>query len=338
MGSEVIPDAMMKPEAFDEKITAEIMMIQTHISWVFLTGDYAYKIKKPVDFGFLDFSTLDNRKKYCNLELRLNKVLCPDMYLEVLPVTETGGRISVNGSGKTIDYALKMRQMPQERLMNRLIAKGDVDKETVEKIARTIADFHQKAEQSDEISGYGKTGKIRFNCEDNFAKTEEFIGKVISKMDFEQTRRNMLGFIEKNKSIIDKRIADGKVRRIHGDMHSGNIFIVDDKPLIFDRIEFNMRFSCMDVAADVAFLSMDLDFKNRPDLADFFVEKYIGFSDDKEIMQLLDFYKCYYAWVRGEVTALRLKENLEDDGRDDAEETSRKYLRLALDYSKGIVD
>jgi aminoglycoside phosphotransferase family enzyme len=329
-----ISQALMDPSAYDEEVTEEISMIQTHISWIFLTGQYAYKIKKPVDFGFLDFTTVENRKKYCDIELELNKVLCPDVYLDVLPVTDDGGRIAINGSGKTIDYALKMRQLPQERLMNRLLDKGVIGKGVIDKIARMIADFHRRAETSDEISQYGKPENILSNWRDNFSKTRHFAGRVISMADFDYATNRIIDFIRKNAETFEKRVAEGKVRRIHGDMHSGNIFIVDGKPFIFDRIEFNMRFSCMDTAADVAFCSMDLDFKKRLELSGFFVDRYMKYSGDEDIVKVLDFYKCYYAWVRGEVNALRLKENLKVEERGVIAQESRKYFILAIDYAK----
>ncbi|MBN2330435.1 MAG: hypothetical protein JXC85_01345 [Candidatus Aenigmarchaeota archaeon] len=327
-----IRKALLSPGAYDVRVTHEIKMIQTHISWVFLTGEYAYKMKKPVDFGFLDFTTLEKRKRYCDLELELNKPLSPEIYLEVLPVTNDDGKIRIGGKGKVVDYVLKMRQLPQERLMNRLLSRGGIDKAVIDRIAKIMADFHRKAETSEEISAYGKPRKLRYNCEENFEKTEPFIGRVISRADFDHARKVMLGFIEANAAIFDRRVSGGLVRRIHGDMHSGNIFIIDGKPLIFDRIEFNMRFSCMDTAADVAFFSMDLDFNDRLDLSRYFVDRYIEYSGDGSLRHVLDFYKSYYAWVRGEVTALRLGEDMSKNELDDIEKTSRKYLGLALGY------
>ena len=336
MSNQDIAKAFLNPEAYDEEVRDDIRMIQTHISWVFLAGEFAYKIKKPVNFGFLDFTTIGKRKKFCDLELELNRMLCPDMYLQVLPVTEDGGMIKINGPGRTIDYVLKMKRMPQDKLMNKLIGEGGIDKGIIDKIAKKIADFHKIAQTSDEISGYGKPDRLRFNCNENFGKTEEFIGRVISKGDFDYVKKKMFGFLDKNNAIFESRIANGKVRRIHGDMHSGNIFIVDGRPLIIDRIEFNMRFSCMDTAADVAFFAMDLDFKGKSELSSFFVDEYIGRSGDATLKKVLDFYKCYYAWVRGEVTALRLNENLEAEEIRSVEETSRKYLELALGYARRL--
>ncbi|UCD02742.1 MAG: hypothetical protein JSV63_03065 [Candidatus Aenigmatarchaeota archaeon] len=334
MGSHDIVKALMRPEAYGRKLHADIELIQTHISWIFLTGEFAYKVKKPVDFGFLDFSTLEKRKKYCDLELELNRRLCPEIYLDVLPITEDNGDLRVNGSGETVEYALRMKQLPQDRLMNRLLERGEIGREVIDRIARIMADFHSKAATSNEISAFGDPDKLLSNWRENLDHTREFIGQVISMEDFVFVEDTIRNFMQDKANVFEKRVRDGKVRRIHGDMHSGNIFIMDGKPCIFDCIEFNMRFSCRDVAADVAFLSMDLDYKKRLELSGFLVDKYVEYSGDEELIKVLDFHKCYYAWVRGEVTAFRLREDLDELERKEIEETSKKYFRLALGYAK----
>ena len=337
MEGQEITDAFMRPGAYDEKTEGDIKLIQTHISWVFLTGKYAYKIKKPVDFGFLDFTALEKRRKYCDLELKLNRRLCPEIYLDVLPVTkEKDGKLKINGNGKTVEYALKMKQLPQDRLMNKLLDEGEIGDETIDRIARIMADFHSKAETSSEISEFGKPEKLKFNWDENFRQTEPFAGKVISRKDFEFVKREIENFIKDNEHLFEKRIIEKKTRRVHGDLHSGNIFIINGKPCIFDCIEFNLRFSCQDVAGDVAFLSMDLDYRNQKELSGFFIGKYIEYSGDNELAKVLDFYKCYYAWVRGKVTAFRLREKLDEREKKHLEETSKKYFRLALEYAKNI--
>jgi len=336
MDTQKIVEACLKPAAYDEKVTGDIKLIQTHISWIFLTGKYAYKIKKPVNFGFLDFTTLAKRKKYSELELSLNKRLCPEIYLDVLPVTEANGEIKINGSGEIVDYALKMKQLPQARLMNKLLELGEIDKEMIDKIAKKIADFHSKAETSIEIAEFGSPKKLRFNWLEHFSQTEEFVGKVVTMGDFVFAREKIKNFMENNHGLFEKRMEEKKIRRIHGDLHSGNIFIVEGGPCIFDCIEFNMRFSCQDAAADVAFLSMDLDCKKQMELSGFFVNKYVEYSGDNELRKVLEFYKCYYAWVRGKVTAFRLKEKLDYKAKREIEDSSEKYFKLALVYAKRL--
>lgn len=336
MGSAGIAEALMRPDAYDEQVEGDIRLIQTHISWVFLTGRYAYKVKKPVDFGFLDFTTPAKRKQYCDLELRLNRRLCPEIYLDVLPVNDDGGAIRICGPGKTVDYALKMKQMPQDRLMDRLLGRGEIGRDVIDVIAKRVADFHSRAETSGEISAFGSPEKLGSNWAENFSQAKPFVGQVIGQADFDSAREKINRFMRENAGLFGKRVREGRIRRIHGDLHSGNIFIVAGKPCIFDCIEFNMRFSCQDVAADVAFLSMDLDCKGEPGLSSFFVDNYVEYSGDRELRLVLDFYKCYYAWVRGKVTAFRLREDLDEQEKRQVEETSRKYFGLALSYARGI--
>jgi len=333
MESERIVGAFLKPETYDEKVSGKIEVLQTHISWVFLTGSYAYKIKKPVDFGFLDFTTLEKRKKYCELELTLNRRLCPEMYLGVIPVAEDKGILKMGGRGRIIEYALKMRQMPREKLMNRLLERGEIGKDVIDRIAKVIADFHSGAETSAAISKSGNPESVKFNWDENFEQTTGFVGKVLARKDFDFVKKTVIDFLEKNKNLFEKRVRGGRIRRIHGDLHSGNIFVVGGKPCIFDCIEFSDRFSCLDTAADVAFLSMDLDFKGRRDLSELLVKKYIVYSGDEEIARILNFYKCYYAWVRGKVTSFRLNEKLGKAEKLAVAESASGYFRLAAGYA-----
>ena len=173
--------ALSDKESYPGKVD-KIDMKETHISWVFLTGKYAYKVKKPVNYGFLDFSTLEQRKHYCEKELQLNRRLCKDVYLSVVPITESNGAIKIGGTGKIIDYAVKMRQLPQDRIMSLLIRKGKVKKSHISKIARNIADFHKKADAIK--GGHGSLGMIKGNCDENFSQTREFVGRSISKKQY----------------------------------------------------------------------------------------------------------------------------------------------------------
>ena len=259
--------------------------------------------------------------------------MCPEIYLGVLPVTEKDGKIGISDGGKIVDYALKMKQLPQENLMSRLLEKGKVGKGTMDRIAGTLAEFHSNAETTREISDFGKPEKIWFNWKENLDQTEGFVSRLMSKGDFVLFRERIRGFMKKNEKLFEKRVREGKVRRIHGDLHSGNIFINRGRPCIFDCIEFNMRFSCLDVAADVAFLSMDLDHRNQKGLSDFFVERYLGFSKDYGMKKMLGFYRCYYAYVRGKVAALRLLENLDERTEKEVAGTAEGYFRLALEYA-----
>jgi aminoglycoside phosphotransferase family enzyme len=327
--------AMLKPETY-ETDPGEIEMIQTHISYVFLTNNLVFKIKKAVNFGFLDFSTLEKRRRNCEKELKLNKRLCEDMYLEVVPVNKPNG-IRIGGEGETIEYALKMKKMPQEKIMTKLIEKGEIDEETIKKISKIIADFHVKAETNQEISKFGSTSTIEINWNENFEQTREYIDLTIRKEQFELIQSAIKEFIQNNNSIFEKRVQEGRIRDCHGDIHSGNIFVTKDKIYIFDAIEFNDRFRYSDVASDVAFLAMDLDFKERKDLSGILIEKYVEYSGDKELLQLLTFYKCYRAYVRGKVVGFKLNDaNVEELEKRSCTSVAKAYFNLATNYASII--
>jgi aminoglycoside phosphotransferase family enzyme len=327
-----VVEALMKPEAYDED-PGHIELIQTHISFVFLTRNFVYKVKKAVDFGFLDFTTLEKRRFFCEKELELNRRLCGDMYLEVVPINKAYA-IKIKGEGETVEYAVKMKRMPQEKMLSKLLEENKVDDKLVGKIAKTIAEFHSKAETNRRIGEFGSSAIIETNWKENFEQTQEFIGKSISMTDFKLIRRRVEDFVKDNVPFFEKRIADGRVRDCHGDIHSGNIFVTD-RIYIFDAIEFNERFRYSDVAADVAFLAMDLDFRERPDLADLFIDKYINYSGDQELTKLLPFYKCYRAYVRGKVISFKLKDpNIGNEEKNTATKEAQAYFKLAANYAK----
>jgi aminoglycoside phosphotransferase family enzyme len=327
-----VVEALMKPEAYDEE-SGSIELVQTHISFVFLTKRFVYKVKKAVDFGFLDFTTLEKRRFFCEKELELNRRLCGDMYLEVVPINKANA-IKIKGAGETVEYAVKMKRMPQEKMMSKLLEKNKVDDKLIDRIAKIIAEFHSKAETSRRISEFGSLATIETNWKENFAQTEEYVGKTISIEDFKLIHERVEDFVKRKVSLFEKRRAEGRVRDCHGDIHSGNIFVTDGI-YIFDAIEFNERFRYSDVAADVAFLAMDLDFRERPGLSDFFVERYIKYSGDQELTRLLPFYKCYRAYVRGKVISFKLKDpNVSSEDRNSAEKEAKAYFKLASTYAK----
>jgi len=329
-----IVEALMKPEAYDE-LPGSIELCQTHISFVFLTKKFVYKVKKAVNFGFLDFSTLEKRRFFCEKELTLNRRLCEDLYLEVVPINKSDV-IRIKGEGETVEYAVKMRRIPQNKMLSKLLEENKVDNELIHKIAKIIADFHSKTETSKRVSKFGSLTIIRTNWDEKFEQTKEYIGKTISAQDFKTIREKVEKFINQNAPVFEKRIADGRVRDCHGDIHSGNIFAAD-KVYIFDAIEFNERFRYSDVASDVAFLAMDLDFRNRPDLSSFFLDKYIEYSGDKELTKLIPFYECYRAYVRGKVVGFRLKDpNINEEEKAAAVKEARDYFTLAANYAKAL--
>lgn len=334
MQSEVV-EALLKPDSYDEEV-ARVEMLQTHISWVFLTGKYAYKVKKPVDFEFLDFTTLEKRKHYCEEEIRVNRPLCGDMYLGVVPITRGNG-IRIGGEGKVIEYAVKMREMPQDAIMEVLLRKGGVGDNEIETIAELLADFHSKARTGEGVDEYGSVAQITMNWVQNFEQTREMRGTIVEPFMYDFIEKNVMSYIERNKELLEDRVARGWIRACHGDVHSGNIFILKERGeiYIFDAIEFNPAFSCSDVVAEIAFLAMDLEFHNKNELAKDFVKCYSQRTEDLLLYKLLPFYKCYRAYVRAKVIGFKLGDpDLDEKEKKKAVRLAKKYYNLAYQYAK----
>jgi len=336
MHQKVIIEALKKPAAYDEEV-AYIRLLQTHISYIFLTGRYAYKVKKPVNLGFLDFTTLEKRKFFCEEELRLNRRLCGEMYIDVLPITLSGGSVKINGSGEIVEYTVKMRELPQEALMSELLKRNKVSIDTMDEIAKILSDFHNRAETNREIESYGSLSVVKFNWDENFDQTREFIGRTISREDYTLIHHAVQRFLKDKKDLFDLRREKGRIRECHGDLHSGNIFIAD-RIYIYDAIEFNKRFRCCDVASDIAFLIMDLEFLGKKNLSDYFLSRYVEYSGEEEdFLEVLSFYKCYRAYVRGKVTSFKLNDpNITEEEKEASKKIAEKYFELSRQYAEQL--
>jgi aminoglycoside phosphotransferase family enzyme len=329
-----IIQALLNPQAYPRE-TGKIDLIQTHISFVFLTKNYVYKMKKAVNFGFLDFSTLEKRRLYCEKELELNRRLCPEVYLEVVPINKSD-TIKINDKGPTIEYALKMKRLPQEKIMTLLLKENKVDDKTIDALAKIITDFHAKAQTSPEINKFGSLKIVRTNWDENFAQTLKYINQTISQADFQFIQAKINAFMQNSTLQFENRIKNNKIRDCHGDMHSGNIFLTDSI-CIFDAIEFNDRFRYSDVASDVAFLAMDLDFQQKPNLSTHFIERYLVYSKDPTLLQVLPFYKCYRAYVRGKVISFKLDDpHVSSADKTAAVKEAQAYFTLATEYAKKL--
>ncbi|MDO8946796.1 MAG: hypothetical protein Q7U88_06500 [Desulfocapsaceae bacterium] len=277
-----------------------VQLFQTHISFVLLAGDFVYKWKKPVDFGFLDFSTLEKRKYYCEQELILNRRLCPDIYLDVVTITRVGNQYNLNGEGEVVEYGVKMVRMPEERMMPHVIGAGKLDQGQIDRIIAVLVPFYQRAEGTETISEFGRAASVAINVLENFDQTEDFIDQgALSREQFDQIGEYARMFL-KDEQRFERRREAGKIRDCHGDLYSANICLTTPVH-IFDCIEFNERFRYSDVAADVAFLAMDLDFHGLEELSTYFVERFVEESADPGLVEMLDFYKCYRAMVRGKI-------------------------------------
>jgi uncharacterized protein len=327
--------ALLKPEAYPHK-PREVKLVQTQMSFLFLTGDYVYKVKKPVDLGYLDYTSLEKRRYFCYREVELNKRLCPDVYLAVVPITDSCQLSAVSyqfeGEGKVIEYAVKMRQLPQDRMMDVLLCNGQVTKEMVARVAEKLVSFHQEAGTSPGIAAFGKLDTIRQNCDENFAQTEKYVGVSIPARKYEQLRSYTNDFTSSNISLFDKRVKDGRIRDCHGDLHAAHVCFTNDI-CIYDCIEFNDRFRYSDVASEVAFLAMDLDRYQQADLSQHFVNTYVKLSHDDELLKLLNFYKCYRAYVRGKVESFKLDDlYIPEKEKARVLATAKKYFQLAESY------
>ena len=324
-------EVLLKPETYAHH-PQKVELVQTQMSFLFLTGEYVYKVKKPVNLGYLDYTTLEKRRFFCQQEIELNRRLCPDAYLEVVPIVSRQGHIYLGGEGQIIEYAVKMKQLPEDRMMDKLLPQGLVTEQMVARVAEKLVAFHDKAVTSPEISAYGKPGAIKINTDENFAQTEKYIDISIPSNKYNKIKAYTDNFAKSNKSLFDKRVKDGKIKDCHGDLHAAHVCLANGI-CIYDCIEFNDRFRYGDVASEVAFLAMDLDRFRHADLSQAFVDAYVRFSRDKELSQLLNFYKCYRAYVRGKVSSFML-----DDPYISAEEktgvlaAARRYFELAESY------
>ena len=324
--------SLLKPEAYPEP-TYFVELLQTHVSWIFLTDTHAYKVKKPVNFGFLNFSTIDRRRFYCDEEVRLNRRLCPDIYEGVVEMRETPSGAAFHGSGTVIDYAVKMKRLPAERMLDKLVSNNQVSVVEMQNVARIIADFHKNAPTSPAIAEFGHLDRIMFNWQENFEQMIPFEDKTLSAEEREQIKAWVSRFTNENADLFRQRVDEGFIRECDGDIHLENICMTDNSIYIFDCIEFNERFRYCDTAADVAFLLMDLDFNGRPDLAGEVVKSYLEVSGDTKMMALIGYYKLYRAFVRGKVESLRLIDGgIDQLEQKRAETRAIKYFRLARGY------
>lgn len=322
---------LLDPAAYPYPV-GKVELVQTHISYVFLAGDFVYKIKKPVNFGFLDFTTLAKRRYYCRQEVILNRRLCPEAYLGVVRVAWQGGRLRLEGRGKAVEYAVKMRRLPADRMMNTLLAAGKVSPSMVEAVAERLADFHGRAATSPAIARYGAWA-IRIAWEEHFDQWAPFIGDTITADQDRYLRAYVRSFFLRQRPLLERRVQQGRIRDCHGDVRSESVCFVDGI-CIFDCIEFNRRFRYTDVAGDIGFLAMDLDFHGRPGLADVLVRHYARAAADPEALDVIGFYKCYRACVRGKVESFRLDQaEVSAEEKEQARSAARRYFRLACQYA-----
>jgi aminoglycoside phosphotransferase family enzyme len=323
-----LSDSSALPDA-----TKAVSVVQTHISIVVVADEFVYKIKKPVNFGFLDFVTLEKRAYYCDQEVKLNRRLAEDIYLDVIPVRFDGRRYSLRAKhGEVVDYAVKMRRIPEDKLMKSLFERGALTDTHLEKVAQVLAKFHSEARRSREIDRYGEPERFRVNTDENFDQVRKYAGATIGKKEFQSLERWTDQFYRNNRSLFLGRIEAGKIRDCHGDLHMEHICFTD-KVSIIDCIEFNERFRYSDAVADIAFLLMDLEYHGGCNFSNFLWNAYRERSQESGVECLLTFYKVYRAFVRGKVNSFQLDDaNMGGEEKEKARDVARKYFELAYSY------
>jgi len=326
--------AMLKPEFYEHAVDY-CQLIETHISWVILTGEFVYKIKKPVDFGFLDFSTLEKRKFYCEEELRLNRRLAENLYLNVIPLTGSPDEPILKGEGKAFEYVVKMLPFSQEMQLDHVLARNELKPDMIDSIAYLIADFHQHIDKANNTSNFGIPESVYQPTEENFIQIREKVTnqkqlQLLSAL--EQWSNDTFDHI---KNILSERKHNGFIRECHGDLHLRNIAWYENKPLAFDCLEFNANFRWIDVMSEIAFLVMDLDDHKQPELAQRFLNQYLEISGDYDGCRVLRYYLVYRAMVRAKVAAIRSHQSgISQQETNEANKEFNSYLELALTYTK----
>ncbi len=331
---------MLKPDFYPHSVAEPVRLMQTHVSYVLLTGDYVYKLKKPVNFGFLDYSTLEKRKHFCEEELRLNQRGAGSLYLEVVAITGAADSAEINGSGEPIEYAVKMRQFPQSALLSEQFAKGLLDEEKVRSLARTVADFHNKTATDEHVRTYGRPAAIRQAFDENYEQTLTYVGgdeitKPQTQKQFDETKAYTDNFFATEQDLFQERLDADKIRACHGDLHLGNICEWEGKILLFDCIEFNEPFRFVDTMFDIAYIVMDLEVAGRKDLSQLFLNEYAEATGDYEGLEILPLYVSRQSYVRAKVTSFMLGDpSVPEAAQKAASEKAARYYELAWSYVK----
>ncbi|MGH7829667.1 MAG: phosphotransferase, partial [Candidatus Binatia bacterium] len=288
----------MKEPGFYPHRPSSVTHLESHISHLCFAGDLVYKIKKPVRFSFLDYSTAGKRKYFLHEELRLNRRLAPSVYLGVLPISCWNGGWRLGGYSEPAEYALVMRRLPARRMLPFLLERNQATPEMMDALARAVASFHAQAAVGDKIAVYGYPRTLGKLWADNLADIGPFAGRFLDGDALETLRGFGAQFMAKHEERFLRRVRNGRVREVHGDLHCEHICFAPEGIQIFDCIEFNFGLRCCDVASEAAFLVMDLEFRGAADLGRRFLRRYVELMRDDELPLLLPFYKCYRALVR----------------------------------------
>jgi len=321
------------PATYPHEVHGAVRIVQTHISVVALTGLYAYKIKKPVDLGFVDFSTLEKRRHYCNEELRLNARFSPDIYLDVAPMYRVGQRHTFAPgapASRPVEYAVRMHEFDPSDVLTEWIDNGRLTSDHIEAIARKIARIHADAPTSPDVAKWGEADAFEAMLEENFDTLRAFAGSVMPEAECTALRDELRDAFRRLRTRLQARAEAGFVRECHGDLHLRNLCWFRGDFHLFDCIEFNDAFRCIDVLYELAFLAMDLRYRKRPDLAQRLINVYLERTGDYEGAVMLPFFMAVRASIRGKVACLRSEDpDVPDADRAEARESARQHLALA---------
>ncbi len=329
--------AFLSDPANYESAPDAVTIVQTHASFVALTDRVVIKVKKPVNFGFLDFSTLDRRRHFCHEEVRLNRRMCRSIYEGVAAIARSADSrlfFAETEHPDAVEYGVIMRRLSSEGFMDGLVQRDALTPQDLERVCEKLSAFYNDHPATAATSAWGRIDRIRISVDENFSQIRQQEGDLLSLGAIRAFEVQADRFFGENEELLERRRKDGHIRDCHGDLHLDHVHISDEGVCIYDCIEFNERFRSIDVANDIAFLAMDLDFNGRPDLARAFTARMTELLQDEDLATLLPFYKTYRAIVRGKVAGLKaLGHEVPDREREAARIESRRYYQLALQYA-----
>ncbi|MCE9519027.1 MAG: AAA family ATPase [Verrucomicrobia bacterium] len=326
-------DFLSRPESYPHR-PKQVTMVQTHASWVFIASPLVCKIKKPVNLGFLDFSTLELRHEDCEREIVLNRRLAEDIYLGVESIRQHDGALQFGGNGEIVEWCVMMCELDSRFLLSHLLKEGSVGAAEMDRIVDKLSRFHAAQPPLAPDEAATAIERLRLATDGNFQVARDWIGKSLSQSCFDIITHFTNKFFDCQNTLLKSRILEGWIRDCHGDLHAEHIHLAPNAVRIYDCIEFNTRFRHIDIANDIAFLAMDLDGNGRPDLARHLVTRFADLMNDPGMMPLMDFYKCYRACVRGKVESLHsAAETAGESERAESLAKARRYYQLALRYA-----
>lgn len=333
-------DGLCTESSYDHPIVGPVDIHETHISWVFLAGDYAYKVKKPITNDFLDYGSLALRKRMCEEELRLDTRYAEGLYLGVVPITADEGQLQVNGSGVPVEYAIKMHRFPEDALLSRRLEQGTLTTEEVHQLATLVADFHLGATRADHDMPWGAPELVFENMSDIIGDLRAVpCGSPEEHEAFAKQLQNLQHwsqqYFDEHRLLFQQRIHNGFIRECHGDLHLSNVVHWHDRLMPFDGIEFNDDFRWIDVLSDAAFLAMDFAARGHVDLSRLFVNAYLERTGDHASLALLRWYLAFRALVRARVSAMRADQvDVSSSDYNEVIDDCRKHVDLATEFSR----